>query len=479
MQDESASAFLLFPNFMQKLDKRRGKMNCQTAAARLKWEHRKICFPPILKLQEESEIMTAAAYQAAFVRVAPRVPGVLYTPAVPGEKSRLGVIAMHCEADYLDHSIGPGLAKRGYTVLCANTHDDADSAASKIRDVGAAMRFLRALPGIEKVVVMGHSGGATLMSAYQAVAEHGPAVFRGPEKLIPLPAEGMDGLIPADGFLGLDSNWGNGAMRLFGTDPAILDEQSGVKIDPALDAFSPANGWTPEGAHYSDEFLARWFAGQRARNERLIAHALDRLAVLNAGKGYYLDDEPMIVPAAVLFGPNNKLFPQDVRLLSRTAEPQKLIHNGGTVTTGVVHTLRRPRHLQSCAPYLFRGAMHTSVKKFLDSWAVRTEEGYHYDDRRTYGIDFHSAYTCTPGNIAHVTVPTLILGMNASWEFSAVETILQNSGAADKQCGFIEGADHDFYTDHAAERFPGEFGDTTETTYDYVDKWLSAPGRFF
>lgn len=46
MQDESASAFLLFPNFMQKLDKRRGKMNCQTAAARLKWEHRKICFPP-------------------------------------------------------------------------------------------------------------------------------------------------------------------------------------------------------------------------------------------------------------------------------------------------------------------------------------------------------------------------------------------------------------------------------------------------
>jgi hypothetical protein len=28
------------------------------------------------------------------------------------------------------------------------------------------------------------------------------------------------------------------------------------------------------------------------------------------------------------------------------------------------------------------------------------------------------------------------------------------------------------------EKYPGEFGDTQKTTYDYVDKWLSAPGRF-
>jgi len=111
-------------------------------------------------------------FKTTFVRVAPKVPGVLYEPAEKSEKSSICVIAIHCESDFLDHSIGAGLAKRGYTVLCANTHDAEDSFASKIKDVDSAMRFVRALPGIKKVVIMGHSGGATLMTAYQSVAEN-------------------------------------------------------------------------------------------------------------------------------------------------------------------------------------------------------------------------------------------------------------------------------------------------------------------
>jgi len=416
-------------------------------------------------------------FKTTFVRVAPKVPGVLYEPAEKSEKSSICVIAIHCESDFLDHSIGAGLAKRGYTVLCANTHDAEDSFASKIKDVDSAMRFVRALPGIKKVVIMGHSGGATLMTAYQSVAENGGDVFRKASMLFPIP-EYVDNFIPADGFLSLDSNWGNGTMRLFSTDPAIIDENSGIKVNPELDMFNPANGWSASGAHYSEAFMQKFFEAQHERNTRLIKHALDRMALINAGKGFYLDDEPMMIPGAALFGFNNKVFPQDIRYLSRTKEEQTLVHNGGRLTKEIVHTVRKPRHLESVTPDYTRGAMKTTVKKFLDSWAVRTASDYHYNNCEVFGVLYDSAYTCAPGNIRHISVPTLILGMTANWEFTAVETLYNNCGSKDKSCAYIEGADHDFHTFPAGESFPGEFGDTTETTYDYVDKWLSASGRF-
>ena len=199
---------------------------------------------------------------------------------------------------------------------------------------------------------------------------------------------------------------------------------------------------------------------------------------MKAGRGLYTDDEPMIIPGAALFGFNNKLFPQDIRLLSRTQQARTLVHKGGRITQEVVRTVRRPKHLQSTTGLLRRGAMHTSVKKFLDSWAVQTDEGYRFDDRQVFGVLWDSSYCCTPGNVTGVTVPTLVLGMTANWEFSAVETIWSCCAAADKECAFIEGADHDFNTDKTCERYEGEFGNTMETTYDYVDQWLSAPGRF-
>ena len=61
-----------------------------------------------------------------------------------------------------------------------------------------------------KIVLMGHSGGGTLMSAYQAVAENGPQLFQGPEKIFPYPNN--EELPPAGGIVLLDSNWGNAVI---------------------------------------------------------------------------------------------------------------------------------------------------------------------------------------------------------------------------------------------------------------------------
>jgi hypothetical protein len=70
------------------------------------------------------------------------------------------------------------------------------------------------------------------------------------------------------------------------------------------------------------------------------------------------------------------------------------------------------------------------------------------------------------------------MGMTGAWEYLASETIYEDAGSKDKTLVFVEGAGHLFTTATQCERSQGEFGDTRNTTFDYVDKWLSRSGRF-
>ena len=183
-----------------------------------------------------------------FIRIADRVPGVLYEPITPDPKQCAAVLVMHSDEDYLSFPTGPELAKRGYTALCANVAAKEGivyTQIQKMKNVKAAVNFLRSCPGIQKIILMGHSGGGTLMSAYQAVAENGPRIFQDPDKIYPYPDD--EPLPPADGIMLLDSNWGNAAMQLFSLDPAIEDENDGKMINPELDLHDPRNGFDPSG----------------------------------------------------------------------------------------------------------------------------------------------------------------------------------------------------------------------------------------
>jgi len=55
-----------------------------------------------------------------FVRLSNRVPGVLYRPEAETDRSRIAVLVMHSDEDYLDCPTGKELASRGFVVLCAN-----------------------------------------------------------------------------------------------------------------------------------------------------------------------------------------------------------------------------------------------------------------------------------------------------------------------------------------------------------------------
>lgn len=425
--------------------------------------------------------------KTSYVRIGKRVPAVLYEPldtaVFPPEEEevlrRVVVLVMHSDEDYLSCPTGEELAKRGFRVLCANPivkEGIIFSQNEKLNNVHDCIRFLRTLPGVEKVVLMGHSGGGSLMSAYQCMAENGPDVFAGEEKLYPWHAHHE--MLPADGIMLLDSNWGNATMQVFSLDPAVTDETSGKNLDERIDLFNPANGFDPKGSTFSQEFITRFQRAQSARNRELLKRAQERLELLKEGKGLYDDDEPFIIPGAAQSFFNNRLFAQDVRLMSHTREPQLLIHRDGTITDEIVYSVRKAENPESMTGSYHEGARYLTVRTFLSSYAIRTEEDFGYDEDHVWGIDWDSTYAAAPGNMKKIHVPTLVMGMTGGWEYLASETIYNMSAAEDKELAFVEGASHKFNPARGYEEYPGQFGDTMKTLHDYVSEWLVEDGRF-
>ena len=421
--------------------------------------------------------------KTTFVRLGPGVPGVLYEPVTPGPKSAIAVFVMHSEVDYLEFSACTELSKRGYRVLCANnsTHKggiDSDLDIDNILlDAKLAVTWLRHYPGVRKVVLLGHSGGGTLMAAYQSIAENGLNACQGPEKIITCP-DTLAGLPPADGLMLLDSNYGLGAMMLFSLDPAVTDETTGQKRDPALDLLNPKNGFNPHGSQYSAEFIRRFQAAVGKRNNRLVRTALNRLAKIEGGQGLFSDDEPLLIPGGNYLGFNNKLFTQDTHLLAHTHKAWPLLRPDGSTVTQIVPSVRVPENVTSNTTSLQKGALRTTVRGFLQTLAVRVSDDFGFDADTIRGVDWSSSYALPAGSVRTVTVPLLTLGMTGHWEYLAAEIIYGNAKSADKTIAFVEGATHVFTTCTPCEKTPGQYGDTMKTTYDYVDGWLGKPGRF-
>lgn len=452
--------------------------------------HRQVRSPRVLALLVLLAVGLARPLMAqdpqvktTFVHLGPGVPGVLYEPMSPGEKSQIGVLVMHSGGDFLNHSACAGLSQRGYRVLCANNSasksgfTDDESLDKILLDARLAVAWLKKYPGVRKVVILGHSGGGTLVSGYQDIAENGVRVCQGPEKIIKCP-DSLAGLPPADGVLLIDSNFGLSETFLFSLDPAVVGEDGGRTLDPALDLFNPANGFNKAGSDYSDAFIHKFQSAQGKRNNRLLDTALERLRQIEAGKGRYTDDEPFVVPGGNFRGNNNRFFAQDPKLLSRTRKAWPLLRADGSTVTQIVHTVRVPGNSVSHTSSLDDGGLQTSILKFLGTYAIRVTADYGYDVDTVHGIDWTSSYSSVPGNIQGVSVPLLVMGMTGHWEFASAETIYEHAKSTDKTLVYVEGALHSYKTCKPCEITPGQFGDTEKTTYDYVDRWLSQKGRF-
>lgn len=402
-----------------------------------------------------------------YVQMGHRQGVVVYEPAEPDERSSVGIVLMHSDGDYYGFIPAPELARRGFVVAASNVTESRGPFEDKLEDVGRAVDFIKARPGIRKVVLLGHSGGATLMSAYQAVAENGAGIFQDDRRIIKMRSVGP--FTPADAVMLMDSNWGNGVMTLVSLEPSITDNSTSRGLKPGFDLFDPANGFDKNGAHYSPEFVANYHRAQEIRNNELIDFALGRLRELENHTGRFVDDEPFVIAGGSQIAPNNKLFPQDIRYLSHTQDEYDLIHSDASISHEVIYSLRAPHFDRNMVDMNKLATDTSTIKTFLTCSCVRTE-GFGYDETHIFGVDWDSSFSCTPGNIQHVKAPLLIMGMTGSYEFLAAEEIYKRAASRDKTIAFVEGASHNFTPQEDAKGYP--FGDTVKNCFDFAASWL-------
>lgn len=402
------------------------------------------------------------------------VPVMLYEPLHPGKKQQIGIVLQHSDDNYFEFPPAMELASRGYTVIVSYFPDHTIPLDEKLVHLGKVVKYLKTYPGIKKVMLLGHSGGATLMSAYQAVAENGNAIFQDENRIISFDA--IVPLEPADAVMFLDANFGNGVMTLLSLDPAVEDETMGVRRNPELDMFREANGYHSNGCDYSDEFVDRFVKAQGRRMNHLIDYARERVEKLDQGKGTFKDDEPFIIPGGAQIAPFNKIFPQcPDKYFTHTKEEWTLLKADGSRPVQIVPCLRKAREGLQKTEFLRESGLSTTVRTFLKSSAIKTLNDFHYDESGIYGIDWDSCYCTAPSNVPYISVPLLIMGMTGSYEYIAAEQIYKRAvKSTDKTMAFVEGAGHNFTPATDAESYPGAFGDTMDRCFQFVDEWINS-----
>lgn len=414
----------------------------------------------------------AAAPPPLYVQFSGAAKGALYKPdPLKYPSPHVGVIAMHRNSNYLNHISTKELPARGFVVLGMNPRCDNNEAAcapweNNALDVKSGVNYLRAQPGITKVILLGHSGGGPTMAFYEAVAEKGVGICQGPEKLIKC-SNSLAGLPKVDGVILMDAHPGNGinAVRSVSAnvtnDPAVLNQNRAPATTPTLDAFDARNGYRDGGLTlYSDSFKSRYFKAQSDRMNYLISVALERLAEIDAtGAG----DAPFIVPLS----DNARLSQIDLSIHHGTLSPRKLVKNDGTIEDRFPVASVRTQSLSPGDEEGFGSSMFLTVKSFLSVRAVRSTSSFD-------GVDFCSSNNSTPCNLQQLTAPLLVTTMGGHYFIRDAEQYFDMAVSPDKDFYVIEGATHGGTECTACETTPGQYSNATKNLFDLMRDWMNA-----
>ena len=188
-----------------------------------------------------------------------------------GTQPSTAIMICHPTANFLGHYALNGLAERGFGAIGFTTryvgNDSTLIMENCLLDMGTMVEHLYSI-GYERVVLIGNSGGASIVPYYQAQAL---------EPTVSSPAGGGPDLTtagrrPADAIIALNAHPSRSRLSTEWLDPAIHDELRPFDRDPALDMYHPDNA-----PPYSAEFIARYRAAQVARNRRIAAWCEEQL----------------------------------------------------------------------------------------------------------------------------------------------------------------------------------------------------------
>ncbi len=341
--------------------------------------------------------------------------GIWHTPK--GVKPKVGFIATHYNVDFSEHYLAHHLAERGFGFLGWNTRfrgmERAFLLDHAVAEIGVGVRWMREVAGVEKVVIVGNSGGGSLMAAYQS-----QAVEPNIEPTHDLPAlDCIDDLIPGDLYVFVAAHPGRPEIFANWLDASVTDEFDPTGTDPELDIYDPDNG-----PPFSPEFVAKVRSAQRARSDRISAWCKEELTRLS-GSGIrdrlFVTNrvwaDPRFVDPAL--DPNNRI-PNSCYF----GDPKKA--NAGVFGVGMVNSLRT----------------------WLSMWSLTD-----------------SQCQAAP-HLARLTVPTLLIEADAdSGVFpSDARIILDAVAATDKTRVTLIG-------DHYFRERPGARDEVAETIAEWVD----------
>lgn len=336
-----------------------------------------------------------------------------------GRKPKTAMIATHYQIDFSEHYLADYMATRGIGFLGWNTRfrgfESSFLLDHALVDIGVGVRWLREVAGVETVVLLGNSGGGSLMAAYQS-----QAVDPNVTPLLGMrPAAGLTDLPAADGYVASAAHPGRPEVLTAWMDGAVVDENDPVATDPQLDLFNEHNG-----PPYAPEFIDRYRAAQLARNDAITDWAETELKRI-AAAGF--SDRPFTVMRTWA----------DPRMVDPTLEP----------------THREPNSCYAGAPVKAnrsaRGiAAATTLRNWLGMWSLRT------------------AQTRAEPHLARIDCPALVINADADTGVfpSDARRIHDALGSTDKTACSMR-ADHYFTT-------PGARSEQADTIANWItQRW--------
>ena len=205
--------------------------------------------------------------------------GIYYTEK--GRKPKVAFIATHYNVDFSEHYLAPLMARMGYGFLGWNTRYRGNEPwfilEHALMDIDEGIKWLREAAEAEKIVVLGNSGGGSLMGAYlsQALSPNLQPLF---DMRLP---DGIENLHKADFYISLNAHAGRPEVLTDWMDPSVVDENDPLSVDEALNMYNVDNG-----PPYSAEFIQTYRGAQKARNRRITQWVLKELDRLKASGIY-------------------------------------------------------------------------------------------------------------------------------------------------------------------------------------------------
>ena len=337
-----------------------------------------------------------------------------------GRKPKVAMGATPYQIDFSEHYLAEYMASRGIGFLGWNTRfrgfESSFLLDHALVDIGVGVRWLQEVQGVETVLLLGNSGGGSLMAAYQSQAAQ--------PNVVPLagmrPAAGLNDLPPADGYVASAAHPGRPDVLTAWMDGAVVDENDPVATDPDLDIFDERNG-----PPFPAVFVARYRSAQVARNHAITDWAETELKRIRAA-GF--SDRPFTVLRTWA----------DPRMVDPTLEPTKRQPN--MCYAGIPVKANRSAHGIAAA---------STLRNWMGMWSLR------------------HAQTRAEPHLARVDCPALVINADADTGVfpSDAKRIYDALASGDKTHVSID-TDHYFTT-------PGARSEQADT----IAKWIAKRWR--